>query len=61
MNKKELKELEERIEKLKGQLSDFLRLAKAFEMSDQDIQIRVNIMLDDLVKLLKRKEQLNKK
>lgn len=60
MNEQELKELEERIERLKRQLSDFLRLAKSFDMSDEDINKRVDIMLGDLAKLLKKRDDLKK-
>lgn len=50
------KDLEERIEKKKRQLADFIRLSKALEMNASDRQQRIDLMLDDLSKLMAQRD-----
>lgn len=50
------KDLEERIEKKKRQLADFIRLSKALGMNETDRQQRIDLMLDDLSKLMAQRD-----
>ncbi len=61
MSKEDLKVLEEEISRLKQKLEDYLKIAEMFDEDKGDIEIQTNIMLEDLSKLLKRKEKLSNK
>lgn len=50
-----IKELEERIERKKKEIADYLRLAKALGFSEQAIDRQVDVLLSDLSKLMKER------
>ena len=52
----EKEEQEKEIEKKKRQLADYVRIAPALGISPEDRERQVNLMLDDLAKLLKQKK-----
>lgn len=49
------KELEERIERKKRMLSQFVELSEKLGMNEEARQKRIDIMLDDLLKLMKQR------
>jgi hypothetical protein len=49
-------EIQERIERLKKEIRDYLKIASLIGIDEKTIQNRINIYLDDLSKLLKDKE-----
>ncbi len=49
-------ELEERIERKKKMIADFIRLAEALKMKPKAIEKRLDAMLDDLSKLMKQRD-----
>ena len=49
------KELEERIEKKKQMLSDYLRFAEQWNFKTEDVEKMTDIFLDDLNKLIKER------
>ena len=49
-------ELEDEIEKKKRMIADYLRIAPALGISPEEQERQMNMMLDDLAKLLKEKE-----
>ena len=49
-------ELEKEIEKKKRLIADYVRIAPALGISPDEQEQQVNLMLDDLAKLLKQKE-----
>lgn len=49
------KELEGRIERKKGQIADLLKIAKKVGLSNKDLEIRVDSLLEDLQKLKKQR------
>lgn len=49
------KELEERIERKKRQIADLLKIAKKVGLSSQDLEIRIDSLLEDLQKLKKQR------
>lgn len=53
MNQEELKK---EIEKKKRLIADYVRIAPALDISPEEQERQVNLMLDDLVKLLKQKK-----
>lgn len=61
MKQNELSSLEDEIIRLKQKLNDYLKIAEMFGDDDDKIKIQTDMMLDDLSKLLKRKEKLTKK
>lgn len=50
------KELEDRIERKKETISNFLKLAKAMNMSQEEIDKRLDMFLEDLAKLMKQRD-----
>lgn len=56
-NKQMNKELEERIERKKKAIADYMRVAKALGFSKEDIDKQVDIFLSDLSKLMKQRPQ----
>lgn len=50
------KELEERIERKKKMIADFVELSEKLKMKPKARQKRIDAMLDDLSKLLKQKD-----
>lgn len=50
------KELEERIEKKKRMIDDFVKLSKVLGMSDKATEQRLDAMLEDLSKLMKQRD-----
>lgn len=61
MKQSELNDLENEIIRLKQKISDYLKISEMFGDDDDKVKIQTNIMLEDLSKLLKRKEKLTKK
>lgn len=49
-------ELEDEIEKKKRMIADYVRIAPALGISPEEQERQMNMMLDDLAKLLKEKE-----
>ncbi len=49
-------ELEKEIERLKQKLSDYLRIAKLIKPSNEEYERQINMMLDDLIILLKKRK-----
>lgn len=49
------KELEERIEKKKQMLRDYLRLAEQWNFKTEDVEKMTDMFLDDLNKLIKER------
>lgn len=49
------KELEERIERKKQMLSDYLRFAEQWNFKTEDVEKMTDIFLDDLNKLIKER------
>ena len=52
----EKEEQEKEIEKKKRQLADYVRIAPVLGISPEERERQVNLMLDDLAKLLKQKK-----
>lgn len=50
-------ELEKEIEKKKRQLADYVRIAPALGISPGERERQINLMLDDLNKLLKQRKK----
>lgn len=61
MKQSELNDLENEIIRLKQKISDYLKISEMFGDDDDKVKTQTNIMLEDLSKLLKRKEKLTKK
>lgn len=61
MKQSELNDLENEIIRLKQKISDYLKISEMFGDDDDKVKIQTNIMLEDLSKLLKRKEKSTKK
>ncbi len=49
------KDLEERIERKKKLIADFLRISKDFGMDAEEVEKRVDTMLEDLSKLMRQR------
>ena len=49
-------ELEKEIERLKQKLSDYLRIAKLIKPSNEEYERQIDMMLDDLIILLKKRK-----
>lgn len=49
------KELEERIERKKKMIADFLKVAKSAGLKDADIEEKTDMFLEDLSKLMKER------
>ena len=52
----EKEELEKEIEKKKRLIADYVRIAPALGISPEEQERQVNLMLDDLARLLKQKK-----
>lgn len=50
------KELEERIERKKKMIADFIRIAERLGMNNEEREKRIDTMLEDLSKLLKQRK-----
>lgn len=50
-------ELENEIERLKKKLSDYQRIAPLIGISQEDMEIQVDIMLKDLSEKMKKRER----
>lgn len=50
-------DLEERIERQKKKISDYLRIAPVIGISKKDMNRQVDLMLEDLSKLVKQREK----
>lgn len=50
-------DLEERIERQKKKISDYLRIAPVIGISKKDMDRQVDLMLEDLSKLVKQREK----
>ena len=48
-------ELEKEIEKVKQKIADYQRLATLLGVSEEEKERQINLFLDDLAKLLKKK------
>lgn len=48
-------ELEKEIEKVKQKIADYQRLAHLLGVSEEEKERQINLFLDDLAKLLKKK------
>ncbi len=53
----EKEELEKEIEKKKRQLADYVRIAPALGISPEEQERQVNLMLEDLARLLKQQKK----
>lgn len=54
----ELEEIDIEIQRLKKKLSDYLKFIKIFEEHPEKTEIQINIMLDDLHKLLEKQKTI---
>lgn len=54
----ELEEIDIEIQRLKKKLSDYLKFIKFFEEHPEKTEIQINIMLDDLHKLLEKRKTI---
>ena len=54
----ELEEIDIEIQRLKKKLSDYLKFIKIFEEHPEKTEIQINIMLDDLHKLLEKRKTI---
>lgn len=50
-------DLEERIERQKKKISDYLRIAPVIGISKKDMDKQIDLMLEDLSKLIKQREK----
>ena len=50
-------EIEKAIEKKKQDISDYLRIVQLLNVTKEDRERQLNLMLDDLVKLMKQKNE----
>ncbi len=50
-------DLEKEIERIKQKLDDYIRLAKVLNIKKKEQEIQINMMLDDLSKLMKKREK----
>lgn len=50
-------ELEERIKRAKKKISDYLRIAPLIGISKEEMEHQTDIMLEDLSKLMKKREK----
>lgn len=50
------KELEERIERKKKQLAEFIAISEKLNMKNKERQKRIDAMLEDLSKLMRQRE-----
>lgn len=56
--KDELEEIDNEIQRLKQKMSDYLEFIKVFDETPEKIEIQINIMLDDLYKLIEKRSEL---
>ena len=56
--KDELEEIDNEIQRLKQKMSDYLKFIKVFDETPEKIEIQINIMLDDLYKLIEKHSEL---
>ena len=56
--KDELEEIDNKIQHLKQKMSDYLKFTKVFDETPEKIEIQINIMLDDLYKLIEKRSEL---
>ena len=56
--KDELDEIDNEIQRLKQKMSDYLKFIKVFDETPEKIEIQINIMLDDLYKLIEKRSEL---
>jgi hypothetical protein len=56
--KDELEEIDNEIQRLKQKMSDYLKFIKVFDETPEKIEIQINIMLDDLYKLIEKRSEL---
>lgn len=52
-----MEELEKEIEKVKQKLSDYLRIVKLLKTTKEEREKQVDMMLDDLIILLKKRNK----
>ena len=50
-------DLEKEIERIKQKLNDYLRLAEVLNIKKKEQDIQINMMLDDLSRLMKEREK----
>lgn len=50
------KELEERIERKKKMIADFLKIAKSVGLTDSEIEEKTDMFLEELSKLVKERD-----
>lgn len=56
-NKAMTKELEERIERKKRMIKQFVEISRRIGMTDSDMEKRLDLMLEDLNKLIGQREK----
>ena len=56
--KDELEEIDNEIQRLKQKMSDYLKFIKVLDETPEKIEIQINIMLDDLYKLIEKRSEL---
>lgn len=56
--KDELEEIDNEIQRLKQKMSDYPKFTKVFDEAPEKIEIQINIMLDDLYKLIEKRSEL---
>ena len=56
--KDELEEIDNEIQRLKQKMFDYLKFTKVFDETPEKIEIQINIMLDDLYKLIEKHSEL---
>ena len=56
--KDELEEIDNEIQRLKQKMSDYLKFTKVFDEAPEKIEIQINIMLNDLYKLIEKRSEL---
>lgn len=54
-----MEDLEKQMEALKAKITDYIRISEMYDFPNKDREIQINIMLEDLQKLMKKRD--NKK
>lgn len=56
----ELKAIQERIEKVKRNITNYIKIAEKFDFPEKEREIQMDLMFDDLKKLMEERDKLKK-